>query len=1200
MGTGYTRNDTANNIADGNIINAADLDGEFDAIEAAFATTGHTHDGTAAEGGAILVLGPTQEFVVSSTEAKPSSNAGLSLGTELLQFNNLYIDGNAYIDGLGESILVDTTSKIQFRDTALFINSSADGQLDLEADTTIELTAPTVSLTDNLKLKSDDAVLYFGDDDDISVTHVADTGLDLKNATGFNLNLQTGDVAVESGDLLGRITFNAPDETSGTSAILVGAAIDAVAEDTFASNNNSTALVFRTNTNGGATERMRLTSAGDLHFKDSRKAIFGDGSDLQIYHDGAASYIVDNGTGNLYMQGVIQVADSPDSNDGRILFGDATNAYGIVHYDYSAGDFLFENTWANAGADFVFRTNSVDTLTITPSAVNITGDLAVDTDTLFVDASDNITIAGYTQAPYSYNYGRGQFAVVSSNNYAGMSLSAHSDAAANGGYFGFTRSRGTLGTPSYVQAGDLIGVATAQPYRLISGNDRYIDSANMRFVASQNHSATQNGTDITFRSAEDGTVNLFERLSLESDLTVFNEDGRDVDFRVESDSIANLFVVNAGNNCVNINHNSATSNGIIDIRANANSSTYIPTGNGRLHVETTAGGGILTLIDSGTTNATTAAGWIDFSYATSFGGARTRMGYMGYASGSSTDMYLNNETPDGGLRVYSRKADDSGSVFNYYAGDTSNNFNEGSDDVDFLVRGTSLTHLLFVDAGNNRVSIGESTNAPNATLEIQGGVAMTAGWDRTLQVAGDSGSGFPVIVWNSQDVGYAGIGYDRTNTTSPMKFWTGATSSDVSGTGRRALELGIPNGQTVFNSENLDIDFRIESVDTANAFFLDADTGYIGVNEGVPSSHLDVKGSVRHKTLAPATTGGSGGANSNWYEIYRVDFQSSSFNTNQHYIRITGAGGTSGQHGSAILEVSFKQQAGSKYFNVFPLEMSGIEMGYTWDASGGVNSQGRMSIYARSIGGNYMYIQPFVTSRDSNPDEESIRGAFPMTNTGTNTKPTGLVDIYAPLYIQGQRYTTAGNVSNTFFVNRDGNDIDFRVSSNSNNEMLYVNAGTNLVGVSTSAKVADEKFRVNGSTVIGGTNGRYVTTLTSVFTAGQAKYLRIQQDSTVHGGITIIASGDYSNVNAMGCFKKTYAIGVNNSNTTLYTNASVTEVDLGSTSSKLSMGTASKPNNTTVYIPLTNLDQSYQITFTFTVEINGQINGISSVDIINQ
>ena len=57
MGTGYTRNDTSNNIADGNVINAAPLDGEFDALVSAFAaSTAHSHDGTSAEGGPISKL----------------------------------------------------------------------------------------------------------------------------------------------------------------------------------------------------------------------------------------------------------------------------------------------------------------------------------------------------------------------------------------------------------------------------------------------------------------------------------------------------------------------------------------------------------------------------------------------------------------------------------------------------------------------------------------------------------------------------------------------------------------------------------------------------------------------------------------------------------------------------------------------------------------------------------------------------------------------------------------------------------------------------------------------------------------------------------------------------------------------------------------------------------------------------------------
>jgi len=68
--TGYTRTDSVNNIADGNIINASDLDGEFDAVQAAFnSSTGHVHDGTAANGAPITKIGPTQDVVASADSA---------------------------------------------------------------------------------------------------------------------------------------------------------------------------------------------------------------------------------------------------------------------------------------------------------------------------------------------------------------------------------------------------------------------------------------------------------------------------------------------------------------------------------------------------------------------------------------------------------------------------------------------------------------------------------------------------------------------------------------------------------------------------------------------------------------------------------------------------------------------------------------------------------------------------------------------------------------------------------------------------------------------------------------------------------------------------------------------------------------------------------------------------------------------------
>jgi len=99
MGTGYTRNDTSNNIADGNVVNASDLDGEFDAVESAFSTSGHTHDGTAAEGGPVTVVGPAQDVVVSGTNVNPKTTNTLDLGTASLKYKDAYLQGNITVDG---------------------------------------------------------------------------------------------------------------------------------------------------------------------------------------------------------------------------------------------------------------------------------------------------------------------------------------------------------------------------------------------------------------------------------------------------------------------------------------------------------------------------------------------------------------------------------------------------------------------------------------------------------------------------------------------------------------------------------------------------------------------------------------------------------------------------------------------------------------------------------------------------------------------------------------------------------------------------------------------------------------------------------------------------------------------------------------------------------------------------------------------
>lgn len=66
-----------------------------------------------------------------------------------------------------------------------------------------------------------------------------------------------------------------------------------------------------TEDSGGTVIEVGTNPGVDVTFADNRKALFGTGSDLEIYHDGSHSYIKDNGTGNLRLQGAttVQITD---------------------------------------------------------------------------------------------------------------------------------------------------------------------------------------------------------------------------------------------------------------------------------------------------------------------------------------------------------------------------------------------------------------------------------------------------------------------------------------------------------------------------------------------------------------------------------------------------------------------------------------------------------------------------------------------------------------------------------------------------------------------------------------------------------------------------------------------------------------------------------------------------------------------------
>ena len=123
----------------------------------------------------------------------------------------------------------------------------------------------------------------------------------------------------------------------------------------------------------GTTAKLTWdASEEDLKFADDSKAIFGAGSDLQIYHDGTNSVIRDNGSGNLSL---------------------TTNGAKIGFYDQANGQFLAE---AFTGAGFRLYYDGSQKFVTQPNGIDVTGTVTADGLTIegIVSASGDIVSGG--------------------------------------------------------------------------------------------------------------------------------------------------------------------------------------------------------------------------------------------------------------------------------------------------------------------------------------------------------------------------------------------------------------------------------------------------------------------------------------------------------------------------------------------------------------------------------------------------------------------------------------------------------------------------------------------------------------------------------------------------------------------------------------------------------------------------------------
>ena len=168
----------------------------------------------------------------------------------------------------------------------------------------------------------------------------ADNHIDLGTSSTRFKNLYISGNIVQSSDLLldagGDIFLDADGgdikfKDAGTTFIeITNSSTDAVIKSTvsdkdmiFKGNDGGssiTALTLDMSNNGRAVFNAGAGFFDHVNFSDNAQAVFGDGDDLKIYHDGSNSYINVSGTGNLRIGGTEVDILNPDSNEFKARF----------------------------------------------------------------------------------------------------------------------------------------------------------------------------------------------------------------------------------------------------------------------------------------------------------------------------------------------------------------------------------------------------------------------------------------------------------------------------------------------------------------------------------------------------------------------------------------------------------------------------------------------------------------------------------------------------------------------------------------------------------------------------------------------------------------------------------------------------------------------------------------------------------------